>query len=289
MLICFLDVKSDLMIIDAHLHLPVLPEPRSYEQAMAKLLEDLRADQVNYAILIPDNLPNSEIGDVPVCLRLVRDTPELFLMGTIDIQTQGQEWIKELERLITQRLIVGMKIFPGHDPIYPTDPRLDPVYALCQANDLPMVIHTGWNSDHPEAAQYNDPKTIVQVAERYPRLRIVIAHFFWPEVDYCYAVTHNYPNIYFDTSGLADGEVIQATGFEKIQAVLLKTLSENPKKVIFGTDYGMCSRPDHIQMIQRLPISAEVREGIFWRNAVELFHLPVTLLPTTQIYPASIR
>ena len=186
------------MIIDAHLHLPVIPEPRSYEQAKVKLLEDMRADQVNYAILIPDNLPNSEIGNVPVCLRLVRDTPELLLMGTIDIQTQGQEWIKELERLITQRLIVGMKIFPGHDPIYPTDPRLDPVYALCQANDLPMVIHTGWNSDHPEAAQYNDPKTIVQVAERYPRLRLVIAHFFWPEVDYCYAVTHNYPNIYFD-------------------------------------------------------------------------------------------
>ena len=73
------------MIIDAHLHLPVVSEHRTYEQAKAQLLEDLKKDQVEYAILIPDNLPGSEIGDVPTCLGLVQGTPELFLMGTIDI------------------------------------------------------------------------------------------------------------------------------------------------------------------------------------------------------------
>lgn len=262
------------MIIDSHLHLPVIPEARSYERGKEKLLEDLKSDQVNYAILIPDNLPDSVIGDLPTCLELTQDTPQLFLLGTIDIQNQGGEWIAGLERLADQRRIVGLKIFPGHDPIYPTDPRLDPVYAVCQAHDLPMVMHTGWNSGHPEAAQYNDPKYIVQVAERYPSLKIVLAHYFWPEVEYCYQLTHGYANIAFDTSGLADAEVIQATGADKIEAVLLKTLAEKPRNVIFGSDYAMCSRPDHIEMVERLPITDEVREGIFWRNAVEIFKLP---------------
>jgi len=263
------------MLIDSHLHLPVMPELRSYERAKARLLEDLKSDQVNYAILIPDNLPDSEIGDLSTCLELTRDTPQIFLMGTIDIENQGKEWIAELERLADQRLIVGMKIFPGHDPIYPADPRLDPVYAMCQVHDLPMVIHTGWNSAHPEVAQYNDPKYIVRVAERYPRLKIVIAHYFWPEVAYCYRLTHGYTNIAYDTSGLADAEVIQATGFENIQSVLLQTLSEKPKNVIFGSDYAMCSRPDHIQLVEQLPISNDLKEGIFWRNAVEIFNLPI--------------
>lgn len=264
------------MIIDAHVHLPAISERRTYEQAKALLIKDMKKDQVDYAVLIPDNLPNSSIGDVPTCLGLVKDTPGLFLMGTIDIQTQGQEWIEELEWLISQRQIVGVKIFPGHDPIYPTDRRLDPVYDLCQAYDIPLVVHTGWNPGHPEAAQYNDPKYIVQVAEQYPEMKIVISHFFWPEVDYCYEMTHAYPHIYYDTSGLADQEVIEATGLERIQTVLLKTLEGNPKKIVFGTDYAMCNRKEHVAMIKQLPVAPDVRDGILWRNAVKLFSLPVS-------------
>ena len=138
-----------------------------------------------------------------------------------------------------------------------------------------MVIHTGWNSGHPEAAQFNDPKYIAQVAERYPTLKIVIAHFFWPEMDYCYEITHVYPHIYYDTSGLADKEVIEATGVEIIRKVLLKVLRENSKKIIFGTDYAMCNRREHIELINQLPVAKEVREEIFWRNAVNVFNLPV--------------
>jgi len=75
---------------------------------------------------------------------------------------------------------------------------------------------------------------------------------------------------------LADGEVIEATGLERIRSVLLKILQEDPKKIIFGTDYAMCNRKEHLEMIKQLPVAAEVREGIFWRNAVKLFNFPVS-------------
>jgi len=263
------------MIIDAHIHLPVVSESRTYEQAKALLIEDMKKDGVDYAILIPDNLPNSAIGDMPTCLGLVKDTPELFLMGTIDVQTQGRAWLEELERLLSERRIVGMKIFPGHEPVYPTDLRLFPVYELCQAHNVPLVIHTGWSASHPEAAQYNDPKFIMQVTEQYPELKVVIAHFFWPKVDYCYEVTHDCTHIYYDTSGLADKELVAATGRERIQAVLLKILQENPKRIVFGSDYAMCSRRDHLEMVRQLPVAAEIKEGIFWCNSAGLFKLPI--------------
>ncbi len=263
------------MIIDAHLHLPVVNEERGYQQARDLLLEDLKADGVDYAIVIPDNLPGSEIGDVPECLRLFEDVPQVALMGTIDLENQGMDWVRELAGMISRKQIVGMKIFPGHDPIYPTDPRLDPVYELCQDTGTPMVIHTGINPGNPAAAKYNDPAQIIQVADRYPGLKIVIAHLFIPEVTYCYEMTCSYPNIYYDTSGLADAEVIEWTGRQVIEMVLLKILAEDPGKVIFGTDYAMCSRPDHIRMVKRLPVPDAVREGIFWRNAVKVFNLPV--------------
>lgn len=263
------------MIIDAHIHLPAITEQRTYDQAKDQLVADLRKDQVDYAILIPDNVPDSVIGDVDTCLRLIEGESRLFLLGTVDIERQGREWIAYIESLVVCQKIVGMKIFPGHDPIYPTDPRLFPFYEICQVHGTPMMIHTGWNPGHPEVARYSDPKYIVEVARRYPALRVVIAHFFWPEVDYCFDLTHSYPNIYFDTSGLADRELVEPTGEEAIQRVLLKTLSEDPKKVIFGTDYAMCDRRQHIDLVNTLPISAEVREGIFWRNAAQLFNLPM--------------
>lgn len=264
------------MLIDAHLHLPVVSEQRTYEEAKRILLADLERDQVDHAILIPDNVPGSPIGDVDTCLKLIEGEAKLSLMGTIDIQCQGREWLDTLEKLITQRKIVGMKIFPGHDPIYPTDPRLSPVYALCAAHRIPMVIHTGWNSNHPEAAQYNDPKYVVEVAQTYPVLNIVIAHFFWPELDYCYELTHGHANICYDTSALADEEVVRITGLERIRGVLMKVLAQDPERVIFGTDYAMCSRPRHIALIDGLPLQPEVRENVFWRNAARLFNLGTT-------------
>jgi len=151
------------------------------------------------------------------------------------------------------------------------------VYDLCQTVGMPVMIHTGWNSNHPEAAQYNNPKYIVQVAERFPDLKIVIAHYFWPEVEICFELTHGYAQIYYDTSGLADAEVVEATGKERIEAVLVKTLSEKPRSVLFGSDYDMCSIPDHLRLVLNLPVSAEVKEGILWRNANEVFGFKLTL------------
>ncbi len=263
------------MIIDAHLHLPIFGEERTFEQSQRLLLADLRRDQVGYAILIPDNVPGSPIGDVQTCLRFVENEPRLFLLGTIDVENQGEDWLGYLETLIETRRIVGLKIFPGHDPVYPTDPRLRGAYALCETYHIPMVIHTGWNSNDAQVAKFNDPKYIVQVAAAYPKLPMVIAHYFWPEMEYCYQTTIQYPNIHYDTSGLADAEVIQATGLETIHSVLLKTLQHDPNRVIFGTDYAMCDRPDHIRMIKMLPVSEDVRERVFWRNAARLFNLTI--------------
>ena len=106
---------------------------------------------------------------------------------------------------------------------------------------MPLVIHTGWNSGHPEVTLFNDPKYIVEVAERSPALTIVIAHYFWPKVNYCYRLTDRFPNIFYDTSALADEEVVGATGLEAIRRVLLDTLAESPEKVLFGSDYAGCN------------------------------------------------
>jgi predicted TIM-barrel fold metal-dependent hydrolase len=258
------------MIIDSHLHLPSVKQGRTLADSRKELLQKLRESNVDYAILIPDNRPVSEIGSLDQVLSLVEHDRNLFVMGTIDVQNRNRLLLtRKLARLFQDKRIFAVKIFPGHDPIYPTDKRLTPVYELCIKFDLPMVIHTGGKKQ----GKYNDPKFIIKIAKRYPKLKIVIAHYFFPRVEYCHDITRPYENIYFDTSGLADDEVIAATGLQKIKNVLALTAEERPDNVVFGTDYAMCSIRKHIDLIESLAIPREAKEKIFSANSIQLFKL----------------
>jgi len=262
------------MIIDCHQHLPSLKKTKDLKESKAKLVEDLSRNGIDYAILIPDNTPKSEIGSLDEVLQLAKDDKRLYVMGTIDVQKRNYLFqTQKLSRLFRAGRIVAVKIFPGHDTIYPTDKRLTPVYDLCAKHDLPMVIHTGAGSNRPEPSKYNDPKFIIKVADRHPRLKIVIAHYFYPKIEYCHELTRPYKNIYFDTSGLADAEVIADTGLKRIKRILTLTTNKRPDNVVFGTDYAMCSIRKHIELVESLEISRQTKDKIFSENAIKLFHL----------------
>lgn len=262
------------MIIDCHQHLPSLQRTGTLEKSKEELLEELRRSKIDYAILIPDNTPKSDIGSLDEVLQLAKSDRQLYVMGTLDIQKRNYlDQIQKLYQLFQTGSIVAVKIFPGHDTIYPTDKRLLLVYESCIKHDLPIVIHTGASPKHPEQAKYNDPKFIIKIAEKFPALKIVIAHYFYPRVEYCYELTKAYKNIYFDTSGLADEEVIADTGLAKIKKVLFLTTSERPNNIVFGTDYPMCSIRKHIELIESLEIERQIKEKIFSESAIRLFHL----------------
>ncbi len=77
------------MIIDCHEHLPPAKDGKTLEQSKAELLKELDKNKVDYAILIPDNTPQSEIGSLDDVLRLTKNDRRLYMMGTIDIQKRN--------------------------------------------------------------------------------------------------------------------------------------------------------------------------------------------------------
>jgi predicted TIM-barrel fold metal-dependent hydrolase len=261
------------MIIDAHVHLPVSKPEKgfTFEKAKEKLLTDMKRSGIDYAILIPDNVSGSAIGDLDTCLKLVKNEKKLFLLGTVDIRKEVE--YSKLDFLFEQGKIKGIKIFPGHDPIYPTDKRLLKAYKLCVEYGFPVVIHTSANSRM--AARYSDPKNIVKLVKSFSDLQIVIAHYFWPKMEYCYEITRGYENIYFDTSALAYDKIIKKKGIEKIKKILTRTIEDNPKSILFGSDYAICSFESHIKLINSLEISKENKKRIFWKNANKLFKLRI--------------
>jgi len=261
------------MIIDSHLHLPPINGCRNFQESKLKLLSEMDRAGIDYGIIIPDNLEDSNIGDLNTVLNITEKNENLFALGVMDIQSHEESWIKKLKNHFEEGEIKGIKIFPGHDPVYPTDERFEPLYELCIKYDYPLVIHTGPSDDNTESSKYNDPKYIVKIAKEFPKLKIIIAHYFWPEIEYCYRITRGFDNIHFDTSALADKEVLNVTGEKKMKNVLRKTVADNPESVLFGTDFSMCDFDFHLDLINSLNLPDNIRKRIFWKNASQLFSL----------------
>lgn len=266
------------MIIDAHVHLPLFKKEGKFQEKKQKLLLDMKKHNIDYSLLIPDSIHESNIGDMDQCLKLTSEEKKLYLLGTINLEEDGQKWIDKLDKLMDKGEIKGIKIFPGHDPIYPTDKRLNPVYDLCLKYGLPVAIHTGENPNNPEFSKYNDPKEITRLSDKYPQLKIVICHFFIPHLKYCFETTKDYKNIYYDISAIGEKSndilVKKAGGRKKIKQIIEKTISyKGSEKIIFGTDYSEGDMDSHIELVQSLNVSQKDKENIFWKNAINIYNL----------------
>lgn len=173
------EMHHKIMIIDSHLHISYVGEKKkNLFDVKSELLESMKKFGITHSIVIPDNVPNPQCADTETMFKIIDGDKQFFSMGTINIFQDVKKQIVNLESLITAKKICAIKLFPGHDPFYPTDEKCQPVYKLCVKYNIPVVFHTGVNTGDNDCAKYNDPKLIVEVAEKYPSLKIVIAHFF---------------------------------------------------------------------------------------------------------------
>lgn len=256
------------------MHISYLKRKKQFSKARDDLLASMERNGIDYSIVIPDNLQNSACADLETVIGLIKNEPKLYALGTLKVTEINTTNLERIEQLYKKKIIRGFKIFPGHDPVYPTDRRWYPVYGLCQKYDLPLMIHTGMNTGDKKCAKYNDPKHIVKIARLYPKLNIIIAHYFWPKLDYCFSTTNGFDTIYFDTSALADPEVVHASGgIKKIKEILTKTIKRKNDSVLFGSDWPMCDTKKHIALIRSLPITKEEKEAVFYKNALKLFKI----------------
>lgn len=271
----FNDIIRLIMIIDSHLHLCKKKKNESFEIAAQRLLLDLENNQIAKALVIPDNVENSECANIVTLLKVFANQSNIYFLGSPNPFANIITECQKIEALIERKKIIGIKLFPGHDKIYITDQKLQPLMGLCTKHGIPLMVHSGaHNKTNLEVMEYNDPKYVVEIALNNPSLNIIISHFFWPKLDYCYETTQGLKNIYFDTSALADEEVIKTSGgIDKIRSVLEKTILRNSDSVIFGTDHPTGKFKEHIKLINSLNISQELKTKIFSENAMKLFRI----------------
>ncbi len=262
--------------IDTHVHISLFDgNAQNLAESFQILVDDMQKNNIEKAIIIPDNIENSDhIADLDTARALVGKKKNFFFLGSPHIMHRGSGELEKYHKLLENNIVVGLKFFPGHDPYYPHDERCIPYYALCEKMGAPVVFHTGENTGDHACAQWNDPKYIVEIAKQFPQLKVIITHYFWPQMAYCYEITKDVKNIYFETAAMADDEVVQKSGGrEAVQKILQQTVKDRTDKVLFGTDWPMCSMEKQIDLITSLQLPQDIEEKILRTNAIDVYNL----------------
>ena len=175
-----------------------------------------------------------------------------------------------------------MKVYLGYVPKYPSDPFYHPFYRVAERLKVPAVFHTGDTSDKMALVKYADPLSVDEIAVKYPKVTFVLAHIGNPWIQSAGEVIYKNDNVFGDLSALMIGEMEKADD-ESIQEFVIKPIHwiflyvENPKKLLFGTDWPLVHVKPYLEAVKRA-IPREHWKSVFHDNAVRVFGFKQPLL-----------
>jgi len=167
-----------------------------------------------------------------------------------------------------------------YDGIEPSDPRLEPYWALAERLDIPVQIHVGtgpfgviYMGSGGYRARMHSALTMEEVLVRHPRLRVYLAHAGYPMIDDLLALLYAHPQVYVDTGVIVFTQPRPAF-YRYLQRIVEAGFGN---RVMFGSDQmvwpGVIERS--IKVIEDAPfLTARQKRDILYNNAARFLRLP---------------
>lgn len=171
---------------------------------------------------------------------------------TLHPSMESKEIEAEIDRVIAMGL-KGVKLHPDCQKFAIDDPHAMEMYEIIDGR-LPILLHTG-----DRRYDYSGPERFRAAAMRFPRQKMIGAHFGgYSEWDLAVKTLAGIENIWYDEcSSLAFITPEKAKEY-------ITELGED--RIFFGTDYPMWRASDEIERLNRIDLTDEQREKIFWKN-----------------------
>jgi len=268
------------MIIDTHTHV--------YPEKVAKTVEEVSTrDMEGGASLsgpmtVPGLLASMERNGVDISITFciaekpsvvkpandfimeVCDRKRVFGLGTIHPDFEDYE--AEINRLRSNG-IKGIKWNSLFQGVNLDDERMFRLYEV-MGDDMIAYFHMGRGPGKYYAEHDNStPDKLAKVLEAFPKMKVVAAHLGGLKMMAESKAQLVGKNLYLDTSWTPSVGELEPN----LVADLIK--EHGWDKVLFATDYPFANVGKEVEAISKLPLSDEVKERIFWKNAKELFNL----------------
>ncbi|MFQ5837470.1 MAG: amidohydrolase family protein [Thermoplasmata archaeon] len=264
-------------MIDDHVHLWTRSLVRSSESAQAALayfraseedlprtlddlVEDLHEASVRKAFLLAMDcgesdqealrnltVRNEEVGEA------VREHPDLFV-GFAGIDPRRSKALDYFGDAIGSLELTGLKFHASAIQVRPDDKQLMyPIYRKAQELQVPIIHHTGTTALGSCLIHYARPIYFDEVAQAFPDVRMLLAHFGWPWMEECFAVLMRNPNLYTDISGWLPKYLPEA----------MVTMINGPLKerTLVGSDYPMIKPSSWREDFNR-SLKPRLKEGV---------------------------
>ena len=228
--------------------------------------DQLKQQGVQHAVVLAEHCPltsgNVRTDDVLAwCAR----APDVLLpFASVDPNSDADP-AALLERYVKQGAR-GLKLYPSYQYFYPDERRLYALYEICQAAQIPLLLHIGSSVIAGTRIRYCDPIHLDDVAVDFPNLAIVMAHGgrgFWTER--CAFMAAHFRNVYIDVTGLVPEHLL--THFPNMERF--------SHKYVFGTDWPAMPKSvaHNLQAISALGLSDGALQRICFDNAAELLRI----------------
>jgi predicted TIM-barrel fold metal-dependent hydrolase len=201
------------------------------------------------------------------CFENGEDWPDLD--GLRDHVESGR--VEALGEIATQFLGLG-----------PSDPALEPYFALAEEYDLPVFIHMGpgipgtnYGGGMGDLAVPNyratvgNPLLLEEVLLRHPGVRVAVMHAGWPLADEMLFMLYQHPQVYAEVGLLQYTEFFPRAGYYSFLQRLVDAGFSN--RILFGSD---CCLKEGIDAILEAGFMTEQQKrDILCNNAARFLQL----------------
>lgn len=171
-------------------------------------------------------------GNDEVTARAVAKYPNKFV-GFACIDPRMPDCMDLLVHAIEDLKLKGVKFGPIYNGVSLLDPRMEPIYAYLQKNNLPLTMHMGTTFGRNAPIDEGRPLNVDTVALRYPDLKMIMAHMGHPWYEECIVVARKQPNVYCEVSALH----YRPWQFYNILICAQEYTIHNRGKIFWGTDF----------------------------------------------------
>lgn len=261
-------------IIDCHAHLT--KRQLHGRGRKEQLLAEMKETGVSATFLMGEAVANGTWFDTHELLAEVEGVPGLKVIAGVDVDGDVEMQAKGYEALIEEKKVIAFKLYPGYQYFYPSDERLEPIYAVAARHKVPVVIHTGdlytEGAFQPPILKYSHPLHVDEAASLHPGVTFVIAHLGSPWFADAAEVLFKNRNVYADLSGFFQGTTDDAAYVELIKRKLRDAIAYigDASRFLFGTDWPLVSEAEAVAFF-RETIPEEDQTSFFSGNAEKLF------------------
>ena len=202
--------------------------------------------------------------------EFVNEHPTRFIPVAYVTPRYPTEAIKELDRSFDKLGMKFLKIYPNYLRKPVDDPSYSPIYEWANDRGIVIMSHTLYVSENdPQyAAEYDTftrPLRFIKLAEKFPRIRWVLAHSGNAIIGQEEAVeaAKAQPNIYLETC--------TSLGAEGTIEFLVDGVGAD--RVLFGSDMPLLDARQQLGRIVTANISNEAKTKILGLNAIKLLNL----------------